>query len=68
MECAGEGFWQATQLFPVDKKIQEVNKEGILTIIHLPKHLILFYCCSDMTNVISRSLSKSISVIVTKSS
>lgn len=68
MECVGEGFWQATQLFAVDKKIQEVNKEGILTIIRLPKHLILFYCCSDMTNVISRSLSKSISVIVTKNS
>lgn len=40
--CVGDGFWQATTLFAMDEKIQTVNKEGILIISHLPKHLILF--------------------------
>lgn len=65
--CVGDGFWQTTTLFAMDEKIQTVNKEGTLIISHL-QIIDSFYCCSDTTSVITRSLSKNISVIMTKNS
>lgn len=65
--CVGDGFWQTTTLFAMDEKIQTVHKEGTLIISHL-QIIDSFYRCSDTTSVISRSLSKNVSVIRTKNS